>query len=58
MYIYIYIYTYRPAICVSTHIHTNAYGLATMSRLLKITGLSCKRVLLKRDYILQKRPII
>ena len=45
---YIYIYTYRPAICGSTHIHTNAYGLATMGRLLKTSGLFCKRALLKR----------
>jgi len=52
-----------------THIHThthgpetcrgsgNNYGLATISRLLKIIGLSCKRDLYKSLY-LQERPII
>jgi len=33
------------------------YGVATISRLLKIIGLFCKK-LYKRDDILQKRPII
>jgi len=33
------------------------YGVATIIRLLKIIGLFCKRAY-KRDYILQKRPII
>jgi len=33
------------------------YGVATISRLLKIIGLFCKRAY-KRDDILQKRPII
>ena len=33
------------------------YGVATIIRLLKIRGLFCKRAY-KRDYILQKRPII
>jgi len=32
------------------------YGVATNSRLLKIIGLFCKRAL-KRDYILQKKPM-
>jgi len=34
-----------------------SYGVATISRLLKIIGLFCKEPY-KRDYILQKRPII
>ena len=33
------------------------HGVATISRLLKIIGLFCKRAH-RRDYILQKRPII
>jgi len=33
------------------------YGVATISRLLKIIGLFCKQPY-TRDYILQKRPII
>jgi len=33
------------------------YGVATISRLLKIGGLFCKEPY-KRDFILQKRPII
>ena len=34
-----------------------SYGVATMSRLRKIIGLFCQRAH-KRDYVLQKRPII
>ena len=46
---------------VPSRIHTCdatcAYGVATMSRLLTMIGLFCKRPY-KRDYILQKKPII
>jgi len=37
--------------------HEADYGVATMSRLLKIIGLFCKEPY-KRDHILQKRPVI
>jgi len=36
---------------------SSMYGVATISRLLKITGLFCKEPY-KRDYILQKRPML
>ena len=39
---YLYIITYNE--CILTHV-INAYGAATISRLLKITGLFCKRAL-------------
>ena len=39
------------------HTHTHTHGVATISSLLKIIGLFCKRAF-QRDYILQKRPII
>ena len=34
------------------------HGAASISRLLKMIGLFCTRDLKKRDYILQKRPVI
>jgi len=47
-YIYIYIYIYiHVYIYVYIHIY---YGVATLSRLLKIEGLFCKRALYKRLY--------
>ena len=36
---------------------SSRYGLATIRRLLKIIGLFCKEPY-KRDYILQKRPML
>jgi len=53
VYIYVYILVYRRYmyICVGikqsvhTYVHVSCYGVATISRLLKITGLFCKRVL-------------
>ena len=39
------------------HFGLFTYGVATISRLLKIVGLFCKRAY-KTDDILQKRPII
>ena len=56
IYIRIYIYTYiHIYICVHTYknIHTTSRiwnGVATISRLLKMIGLFCKRALLKRRY--------
>jgi len=50
MYIYICIYNmyiYKHTIVAFYH---GCYGMATISRLLKITGLFCKRALLKRLY--------
>jgi len=51
----------RSLLIVATS-YAKAYGVATISGLLKITGLFCKRALHKRlysaDYILQKKPII
>ena len=45
------------AVCCSLLLTHSRYGVATTSRLLKIIGLFCERAL-KRDYILQKRPLI
>jgi len=55
---YINIYTYT-CIYPDTGIYTDTciLGVAMTSRLLKITGLFCKTAY-KRDYILQKRPVI
>ena len=46
MYIYVYIYMYvYLCIFIRTHIQINHYGVATISRLLKIIGLFCERAL-------------
>ena len=45
-------YTYIPA-----YVYMYTYGVATISSLLKMIGLFCKRAY-QRDDILQKRPII
>ena len=47
------VYVYLPRECVSIDIcsyRQMGYGVATISRLLKIMGLFCKRALLKRRY--------
>jgi len=48
IYIYIYIYTWRTAICIQPFMRV--YGVATITRLLKIIGLFCKRALWQRLY--------
>ena len=40
----------RALECIYTYTYNNVYGVATMSRRLKIIGLFCKRALLKRRY--------
>jgi len=63
MCVYVYIYTYvniyiTRELCwvYVTNVYTKTiYGVASVSRLLKITGLFCKRALYD---ILQKRPMI
>jgi len=49
--VYMYIYI---AILVYVFIVIYTYGMATISRLLKITGLFCKRALYKRRYSAQE----
>jgi len=58
-YIHTYIYTYiRTYILrIKTQIHA-CYGVTTISKLLKITGLFCQKKPYKRDDILQKRFVI
>ena len=62
----VYVYTYESQLCVCIYIwvHNRAnahmapiYGVATISRLLQIICLFCKRAN-QRDYILLKRPVI
>ena len=55
MYVYTYVYMYMHADIICTHRYTytyirwktlsGSYGVATISRLLKIIGLFCKRAL-------------
>ena len=70
MYIYIYICIYKcsllrhminftPAQCINLLARFEfsvCYGVATISRLLKITGLFCKRALQKRPILCKRRP--
>ena len=55
-------YTYICIRCIYTYMDMKnkicGYGVATISRHLKIIGLFCAKEPYKRDYILQKRPII
>ena len=50
--VYSHIHTYTYITCIDTYTltHTYIYRVATTSRLLKITGLFCKRALYKRQY--------
>ena len=51
-------YTHSASSRSSSSVIFSGYGVATISRLLKIIGLFCKRALsYKTDDILQKRPI-
>jgi len=49
--------TWRCRICTWLCYDDTPYGVATISSLLEIIGLFCKKEPWKRDYILQKRPI-
>ena len=55
IHVQILVYCIYSYICTCLYTQIYAYGVATISRLLKIIGLFCKRALLKR-LILQKRP--